>query len=270
VDHPVPVLMYHSISDRAAPSFRRWTVTPGRFAEHMAYLAAEGYTSLTASEYATCLAGDAALPSKPVLITFDDGYADFSSDALPVMRSHGLSSTLFVTSGYIGGSSEWLIREAETDRPMLTWDQLAGISGDDVEYGGHGYSHRQLDTLPLAEALDDVAAGKAMLENRTGRPVRAFAYPHGYSTVGIRRGLASLGFESAHAVVHAMSSLDDRPYAVSRLIVDADTDVAKLQSLLDPAAVPAHPARDSWRQTAWRWWRRGRLAVGIDSHHVPA
>ncbi len=266
----VPVLMYHSISDRAAPAFRRWTVAPALFADHMAYLAGERYTSLTASEYSACLAGAAGLPEKPVVITFDDGYADFAEQALPVMRTHGLSSTLFVTSGYIGRSSEWLVRERETDRPMLTWDQLVEIGGDDVEYGGHGFSHRQLDTLPLVEALEDVAAGKTLLEERTGRHVSTFAYPHGYSTQGMRRGLADLGFESAHAVVHAMSSLDDRPYAVSRLIVDADTDLPTFASLLDPGAVPVHPDRDDWRQTAWRWWRRGRLAFRFDSHHVPA
>lgn len=266
----VPVLMYHSISDRATASFRRWTVSPDSFAAQMGFLAGEGYTSLTASEYARCLGGRSSLPAKPVVITFDDGYADFADAALPVMRSFDLSSTLFVTSGYVDGRSEWLVRERETRRPMLRWDRLAAIAGEDVEYGGHGFSHRQFDTMAVAEAMDDIVRGRRMIEDRTGRSVTSFAYPHGYSTQPLRNALASAGFTSAHAVVDAMSSLDDRLYAISRIIVHADVTLTRFASMVAGSGTTAHPSGDTWRQTAWRWWRRARIAVGRDAPHLPS
>lgn len=265
----VPVLMYHSISDRASPRFRRWTVSPSSFAAQMEYLAEHGFSTLHAREYAECLRGDAPLPEKPVLVTFDDGYADFADVAVPIMKTYGATSTLFVTSAYIGTTSRWLVREGEAERPMLTWAQLEAMD-DTIELGAHGYSHRAMDTLPLSEALDDIGRGKDLLEASTGRSVTSLAFPHGYSTPRLRRRLAELGFTSAHGVVDAVSSTDDRRFAISRIIVDCDLPLEGFARRLEGAAVPRHPTADSPKQTLWRYWRRARIALHIDRPHVPA
>ena len=265
---PVPILLYHSISETAHNRFRRWTVAPRVFAAHMRQLADGGYRPVAVSDF-LALRANAALPEKPVVITFDDGYRDFVTRAMPVLVEHRFPVTLFVTSGYVGGTSEWLIRERETDRQMLTWTQLGDLPHDLVELGGHGYSHRQLDTLPLGEALADVERGVELLSRRTHRPITTFAYPHGYATAEIEAEIGRLGLVGACGVGDALSSPAEGPYKLSRVIVDGTTTPALLRRIVDGAGVRIGQPHAEWQQRLWRSWRRTRLAVGIDKAHVP-
>lgn len=264
----VPVLVYHSIASEAAPAFRRWTVAPDRFACHMNHLASEGYQPLTVTEYARRLAAS-DVPSRPVVITFDDGYADFRSHALPLLRNYGLKATLFVTTGYIGGTSQWLRRVGESSRPMLSWEDLEHCAGADLEFGAHGHTHRHMDTLSVEEARADLAWGKALLESRMGRPVTSLSYPDGYSTSELRQAVADMGLEAACGVVHAMTSPADDRYNMARIIVDADVDTDTFAGFLDGSELPVAPMRNGMSQTASRWLRKGRIALGLDDAHMP-
>src|ERR1039457_3170352 len=97
----VPILMYHEIADRTETA-SRLAVSPDAFAGQLARLHAGGFTTLTARELATALAGGTdALPPKPVVLTFDDGFADFHSRPLPLLRRYGFTATVFVTTGWI-------------------------------------------------------------------------------------------------------------------------------------------------------------------------
>jgi peptidoglycan/xylan/chitin deacetylase (PgdA/CDA1 family) len=252
----VPILLYHSITDAADRRFRRWTVAPGLFGEQMAYLAEAGYHTVTVSEYGRWLRREQDLPPKTVVITFDDGFGDFATDALPVLRSHGLTSTLYLSTSYLGGTSRWLAASGEGDRPMLDWVDLDAIRGDDLELGAHGHTHRMFDTLPLAEATEDIARSKHLIEERLGSAAESFAYPHGYSTATLRQAVEGLGFSTACGVKHAMSSRTDDRFSLSRIIVDADTDVATLAALLDGKGLRTSPPSSSLAIIGWRAYRR--------------
>ena len=115
----VPILLYHSIAEDASPKFRRWVVHPGLFATHMAYLHDHGYTALTVSQFVQAMiSSDGHLPELPVVLTFDDGFACFHANALPVLRHYDFTATLYITTGFVGGTSRWLAREdAGEDEP---------------------------------------------------------------------------------------------------------------------------------------------------------
>src|SRR5438046_2460854 len=114
----VPVLMYHSISCHYTRYFRQFTVSPTLFRQHMAYLSQHAYEPITVTQFVSSLAqGVSALPERPVVLTFDDGFADFFLDALPVLKRYGFSATLYISTAYIGQTSRWLQRERETSRP---------------------------------------------------------------------------------------------------------------------------------------------------------
>jgi peptidoglycan/xylan/chitin deacetylase (PgdA/CDA1 family) len=95
--HNVPVLMYHHVT----PAGGMINATPAHFESQIAWLARNGYTSLSAARFAAHLAGDAA-PEKSVLITFDDGYLDNWVYAHPVLQRYGMHALLFVVTGWIG------------------------------------------------------------------------------------------------------------------------------------------------------------------------
>jgi peptidoglycan/xylan/chitin deacetylase (PgdA/CDA1 family) len=259
----VPILMYHSISDHASPKFKPFTVSPQLFAEHMAYLNQHRYTPITVSQFvAALLQKGPRLPRRPVVLTFDDGFADFYTEALPILKRYAFPATLYIATAFINGTSHWLQREGETARPMLTWEQLSEISASGIECGGHSHSHPQLDTLSQAEAYREIAQSKQLLEHHLGQDVLSFAYPFGYYTATIRRQVQEAGYRSACAVKHAMSSETTNPFALARLMMKPDTSVDALASLVDghsSAVIPTLYARA--RTPLWQLARRSSASL---------
>src|SRR5207248_4759390 len=94
----VPVLMYHEIAPAAATT-SRLAVPPEEFAAQLGLLHEHGFTTVTAGTLAAALAdGGHGLPDRPIVLTFDDGFADFHAAALPVLSRYGFTATLFVTT----------------------------------------------------------------------------------------------------------------------------------------------------------------------------
>lgn len=253
----VPILMYHSISTQASHRYRTWNVSPVLFNEQMAYLRTEGYTPVTVTQLATAIAdGDACLPQRPVVLTFDDGLADFYSGALPILAAHHFTATLYVSTGYVGGTSRWLAQEGEGERPMLSWAQIGEIAAQGIECGGHSHTHAALDLLSRAEAQDEIVRCKTLLEGHIGRTVNTFAYPFGYFSLPVRRMVREAGYSSACAVLYGLSATTDDPFALARLIITPDTPLAAFADRLSARPWPGSLAVRRVRALGGRFVRR--------------
>ncbi|SRR6266487_871917 len=242
----IPILEYHSISDHATPQFKPFTLSPTVFAEHVAYLHQHGYTPITVGQYMNARSQggsvSSALPERPVVITFDDGYSDFFTAAFPVLKRYGFTATVFVLTAFVNGTGLWMRRIGEATRPMLTWDQLAAISASGIECGGHSHSHPQLDTLPLEVARDEIVRCKRLLEDRLGQEITSFAYPYGFHNATTKRLVKQAAYTSACAGKHRMCTVTTDPFALTRLEIDVNTRVNDLAALLtrrNPPAVKA-------------------------------
>ena len=235
----IPILMYHSISSCASSKFRPCTVSPETFNEHLSYLDRCHYTPLTVTQFVQAMAreGD-GLPPHPVILTFDDGYTDFYTKALPALRRHGFTATLYVATAFVGGTSCWLQHMGEGKRPMLTWEQLAEISASGIECAAHTHTHRPLDMLPLSVVRDEIVRSKELLEEHLGQQVSSFAYPFGCYSARVRQIVRAAGYASACAVKGALSSLHDDPYALARLAIKPDTGVHDLAAALSTGHGP--------------------------------
>jgi peptidoglycan/xylan/chitin deacetylase (PgdA/CDA1 family) len=221
----------------------------------MAYLHDSRYMPITVTQLGQAMTDNSVrLPSRPVIITFDDGFADFHRGALPVLKSYGFTATLYITTGFVGSTSRWLSREGE--RPMLTWGQIAEISASGVECGAHSHSHPQLDTLAPFATRDEIIRSKTVLEDHLGRQVSTFSYPHGYYSSTVRQIVQQGGYSSACAVKHAMSSTTDDHFALARIIVTADTGVESLGRLLAGEGLRVAPIRERAPTKIWRLVRR--------------
>jgi len=228
----VPILMYHSISQHASSKFAQFAVSPGTFARQMEYLYQKAYHTLTVTQFIGIVQRGEVLPERPIILTFDDGFADFFTDALPVLRQYGFVATLYVATGFVNATSRWLEREGEADRPMLSWDQLTEISRHGIECGAHSHTHPQLDTLPLFQAQEEIVMSKAILERHLEQKIVSFAYPFGYYTAKIKKFVQMSGYLSACAVKHAMSSEDTDPFALTRFIIKTNTDLDTFKTLV--------------------------------------
>ena len=263
-----PILLYHSISDKAAPQFAPWAVQPEVFGAHLCYLRKQGYTPLTLSQLARLYVGYKRLPERPVVITFDDGFADFYTNALPLLERYACPATLYITTDYVGHTSRWLEAEGEGGRPMLTWAQIKELAERGVECGAHTRTHPQLDTLSLAEARAEIEGSKKALEQRLGKPVMSFAYPHGYHSPAVKRLVKQAGFSSACAVKHAVSVRTDDPFTLARVIVSADTGLDTFKALLSGRYLRVAPRRETWQVRGWRLTRRAASVLKKRPSHL--
>jgi peptidoglycan/xylan/chitin deacetylase (PgdA/CDA1 family) len=259
VTNLVPILLYHSISAEATPEFQKWAVHPDTFAGHMAYLRDHRYAPVTVAQLAKAIIDPtAALPEQPVVITFDDGLADFYTGALPVLMNCRFAATLYITTGFVGRTSRWLSPLGEGNRPMLTWSQIAEIQAGGVECGAHTLSHPQLDIISRAAARNEIGRCKSRLEQQLGQPVETFAYPSGYYDVTLRRYVQEAGYLAACGVKHAMSTTTDDRFALARIVVTDTNDksVESFARLLMGEGLPIAPTRRRLGTRGWRLVRR--------------
>jgi peptidoglycan/xylan/chitin deacetylase (PgdA/CDA1 family) len=250
----VPVLCYHAVGRDPSPCIAPLTVTPEALAGHLAAIADAGRTPVTAHELAVARLGGRALPERPVVLTFDDGFADTHTVAAPLLAAAGVRVSIYVVTGAVGG------RSAGGD-PMLTWRQVVELAELGHEIGGHSRSHAQLDVLPAGAAFAEVSRCKEQLEGQLGRAVRGFAHPHGYSTRRVRRQVAAAGFEYAVGLGNRPASAEDDLYNLSRLTLTARTTRATVQAWLDAESAPSRGGLGGLRTGVWRTYRRthGRL-----------
>jgi peptidoglycan/xylan/chitin deacetylase (PgdA/CDA1 family) len=250
----LPVLLYHSIAPSARPEQYGWITAPEVFADHMAYLQDEGYRTLTLSEYAAMLVEPMVeAPEQTVVITFDDGFADFAEYARPVLTRYDIRSTMYVVTGCVGSTSSWLDSVGEGDRLMMGWSDLEALAAAGVEIGAHTHSHPQLDIISRDLAWEEIRRSQGVLEDRLGHEIPSFAYPFGFHGPRVRALVERAGFRSACAVKDALSGPGDDPLAISRVIVPGDTSVATLTDLLAGRGRP----------TAWRGERTSTKAFRV-------
>ena len=215
----VPILMYHYVRYAPDPNDRigvGLSVTPEVFAAQMAYLKEAGYEAVTVARLSRALRGEEGLPPQAVVLTFDDGYADFYEVAWPILREHGFVSTLFVISGRVG-------QPGYVSREMLTELAASGL----VEIGSHSVTHPDLTTLAPARLWREVAESKSALEEWTGQPVTSFCYPSGRYHSGAIEAVANAGYEAAVTTASGQDHTTEGALIWSRVRVEGPGSVEK-------------------------------------------
>jgi peptidoglycan/xylan/chitin deacetylase (PgdA/CDA1 family) len=217
----VPVLMYHSITEDLPAATRALSVGPADLEWQLRYLRDNGFTGLTFGDLCARVRTRAVLPARPVVLTFDDGYADVHTEALPLLARYGFPATVFVTTGWIRDAGRWAT--AQPLHQTLAWTQVHELADAGTEIAAHGHSHSQLDQLDETTLRGELSLGKALLEDRLGAAVPSLAYPFGYSSRRVREAAAAVGYDQAAAVGNAAAGAGDDAFAVPRLTVRRTT-----------------------------------------------
>ena len=194
---PIPILMYHQI-EVAPPkgaAFRSLYVSPGAFARQMLFLSLLGYRGLSMSDLMPYLTGERS--GKVFGITFDDGYLNNLTNALPVLNRHGFSSTCYAVSQKLGKTNEWDREVGINQTALMNTPQLRQWLAGGQEVGAHTRHHVRLTHVDDSISREEIALCKQDLEGITDTSVRHFCYPYGdYTDVHVAMARAA-GFESA-------------------------------------------------------------------------
>jgi peptidoglycan/xylan/chitin deacetylase (PgdA/CDA1 family) len=188
------VLMYHAVGHAAEDPFGLY-VTPQRFAAQLATLARLGLRGVSLADL-----GDAEQRGEAgglVGITFDDGYRDVLTHALPALRRHGFGATFYAVSGLLGGTNAW---DPPPRRELVSTSDLWRLAADGYEIGSHSVSHRRLAGLEPEVLRHEVADSRSALAALLGEPPRTFCYPYGSVDAAAARAVAEAGYAYACAV----------------------------------------------------------------------
>ncbi|WP_377640277.1 polysaccharide deacetylase family protein [Oryzobacter terrae] len=216
----VPVLMYHLVSDEPVPaSFSRWRVTPQVFRRQVETLRRLRFSTVTAGDLDRALRGERPLPPRPVHITFDDGYVDCLRHAAPILQGAGMTATMYVVAGLVGGRSRWMADEG-VDLPLLDRAGLRELEQAGVECQSHSLTHPRLATRPDAEVADELVRSREVLEDVTGHPVTSLAYPHGSYDDRVRAIAGESGYTTAYTTQPGKALGSDDLLALPRVKVD--------------------------------------------------
>src|SRR5213596_246872 len=218
------VLMYHKVNDLPGNPL---TMPVSIFDEQMDQLRDLDYTVVDLDAVLGHYVDGKPLPEGAVLITFDDGYYDNLANAAKVLRKYGYPAVLFVPIGYLDDRhplphEEHLAAQGILNR-TIEWGELAELEKAGIRIESHGISHRPLADLEVDEAAREIALSKLRLEERLGRPVRAFSYVKGseahYKPVHLSL-VRQAGYDVAFTSVSGANSPQSDPLELHRYNVE--------------------------------------------------
>ena len=190
------VLMYHHIG--ALPSDaddirKGLTVSAQEFDSHVKYLTENNYQIMTLGQLDQAIE-QKKVPTKVAVLTFDDGYSDNFTDALPILKKYKVVGTFFIISSKLDTSE------------YMTKDQIKELSKDGNEIGSHTLTHPSLDKLKGTALTKEVAQSKTDLEALTGVPVISFCYPSGKYNDDTIKAVTDAGYKIA-VTTHASTGI---------------------------------------------------------------
>ncbi|MDW5265946.1 MULTISPECIES: polysaccharide deacetylase family protein [Acidobacteriaceae] len=229
-----PILMYHGINgtlSRRHPYFETNT-SPAVFRSQMQVLATGGYQPLSVDDALT--PSSRAVAKRPVAITFDDGYADFYDEALPILVEFGFAATVYIVTGSTGKQ-----RVIKNGKRFMSWADVCDLPKCGIRVGSHTVSHRNLREMSRSRVEEEVRRSKEMLEDKLGAPVESFAYPYAFPEHDkkyvqyVREYLQMCGYKNAvSTIIGTARVLTDR-YLLPRLPINTFDDDAFLRVKLE-------------------------------------
>lgn len=195
----IRVLFYHRISGhRPEDETTEITISQRTFRAQLALLERWGYVPITFHDYQLYLRGALSLPKKPVILTFDDGYKDLYTYALPVMREFGMRGVIFVVGDRTIRTNEWDAGISPTYE-LLNEAEILEFHEAGFEIGAHSMRHIRLTDIEPTEAWDELQQARIALEIFLNAPVQIFSYPYGLLDGQLKTMVVQAGYTVACA-----------------------------------------------------------------------
>ncbi len=232
----IPILMYHGIrneSDGRHPYYET-TTSPQVFAQQMQFLHEHGYAAITLDEAVDRLCEQRTDGRKYVVITFDDGYGDFYSNAYPILAEYGLPATVFLVTGFIQD------RQSSGSKAVyLSWSEVRELGARGIQIGSHTVTHPELKFLHFREIEEELARSKRTIEDATGGEVKSFSYPYAFPETqkAFARSLAELlarhGYQNGVSTIIGTAGPRDHRFFLPRLPVNSWDDLRFFRAKLE-------------------------------------
>lgn len=224
----VPILMYHYVSEppEEADEYRTdLSVSPANFRRQMSYLAENGFTTISLYDLSLAVTARKALPEKPIILTFDDGYLDNYENAFPILQEFGFQGTFFIVTEFV-----------DLGRPgYMTWPMIEELAAAGMGVEPHSKTHADLSDKPRDTLLWEILGSQQTLAAHVDYTPRFFCYPGGRYDDDTIAMLQELDFWGAVTTSGGKwHGFEDR-YEWSRLRMRYTTDMAQFATFVEPA-----------------------------------
>lgn len=211
-------LLYHHVGQATPGTYPDLTISPQEFERQIGWLSRRGYTGICPAQWFEWYKSGTRLPPKPVLITFDDAYADLAEYALPVLRQFGFGAAVFAVTARIGQTSDWDQSLGYPALPLMSAQQIRYWAGQGIEFGSHSRTHPNLTKLSPEALLEEIVSSRDELAALLNQPPTSFAYPFGAynSTV---YGVARSSFSLAFTATNGFNCRQTDPHLLRRIVV---------------------------------------------------
>jgi peptidoglycan/xylan/chitin deacetylase (PgdA/CDA1 family) len=222
----VPILMYHYISDppKGANDIRRDLSLPGPdFELQLRYLVNEGYHSISMQDLIMHIQQGTPLPEKPIILTFDDGYKDAFTVAVPLLKKYGFTGTFFIFTQPI----------MKENRDYLSWQEIELMSAAGMEIGSHSASHPDLREQPDDVLMSEIVDSKKEIEAHIHKPVRSFCYPANTYNSGVIQKVQEAGYWAAVTTQQGVEHTSDNRLLLRRVRVRGESGLERFHAALN-------------------------------------
>lgn len=235
----MPILMYHSISNdrvKKVHPYYETSTSPYIFAQQMRFLYENGYHTVNIEEAICYLSGVKRLKEKTAVITFDDGFCDFYTEAFPVLNSYGFSATVFLPTAFINND-----RLKFKDKECLSWNEVRKLHNEGIMFGSHTVNHPKLYKMTINDIEYELKHSQKKIEDETGEAVESFSYPFAFPDhdkdfiILLKSMLKKCGYKSGVSTKIGLSSKTDESLFLKRLPVNFFDDNLFLQAKLEGA-----------------------------------
>jgi peptidoglycan/xylan/chitin deacetylase (PgdA/CDA1 family) len=234
----VPILMYHVIDTPppATPNLDLW-VDPGEFQRQMAWLAAHGYHAVTLDQWWAAWHGGAGLPRRPIVISLDDGFRGWFTQAAPILAQLGWPAVMNVAISHVGRLQKPPAGGPTQAQWQLQPYMIRALLAAGWELDSHSLTHPHLTQLSADQLAAEVGGSRTALE-AYGGPVDFFCYPYGEYNPAVIGAVRAAGYHGATTVVGGVASSAGDPLRLPRIEVSRGEGAAGLRASLRQLGLP--------------------------------
>jgi peptidoglycan/xylan/chitin deacetylase (PgdA/CDA1 family) len=232
----IPILMYHSISDsevdRRHPYYETRT-SPRIFDQHMKLLQNNNYTVISPEAVVAQFDQKDFENQKCAVITFDDGFRDFYTNAFPILSKYGFTATMYLPTAYIQQQTQ-----SFKGMDCLSWNEVRELHRAGMQFGSHTVTHPVLKQVSHSELETEVGRSKQTIEQELGVAVTSFAYPYAFPeedrefTRRLRGALENAGYQNGVSTVIGSTHAPEEKFFMKRLPANTWDDPALLEAKL--------------------------------------
>ena len=222
----VPILMYHYVHKPPSTFTDRLgfnlSVSPNDFRGQMDWLESNDFHPVDFNDLRAYFAGQQALPNKPVVITFDDGYRDLYTTAFPILKAHKFKAVAYIVSSFVDR------------RRYVTSAQVVEMGRNGIEIASHTVNHADLARTSWPMIIYELVASKVWLQQLLGQSVVDFAYPSGKFNAKVVAALRATGYDTAVTTIGGTYHSQADRYTWTRIRISGGESLLEFVKALGP------------------------------------